>query len=97
MPERVTHGLVTFVHRFSLAGIEGVHKAGTYDVEMTEELIEGLSVNAWRRVAMTIVLPSETFGRASRQSLSIAAHVLEAAQRRDADLTQHDLKGSLTP
>lgn len=42
---------VTFLHPFTLQGLEGAQPAGTYVVETDEELIETLSLPAYRRVA----------------------------------------------
>ena len=40
MNERTTRKSVTFLHPFSLAGIDEILEAGTYIVETLEELIE---------------------------------------------------------
>ena len=55
---------MTFLHPFSLAGVEGEQAAGTYAVETVEEPIEGLSFVAYRRLSTTIVLPSPQYGAA---------------------------------
>ena len=54
MHERTTRKSVTFLHPFSLAGVDGKLEAGTYLVETLEELIEGLSFVAFRRDLTTI-------------------------------------------
>jgi hypothetical protein len=51
---RTARKTVTFAHPFALAGIDGVLPAGTYDVDTDEELIDGVSFLAWRRVATMI-------------------------------------------
>ena len=48
---------MTFTRPFSLRGTVGPQPAGSYVVETDEELIEGLSFPAYRRVATTIFLP----------------------------------------
>ena len=87
MSERTTHSAVTFRHPFTLAGVEGEQRAGTYSVETTEEPIGGLSQVAYRRVSTTIVVPSPTYGLASRQVVAIDPRDLEAAQKRDAEMS----------
>jgi hypothetical protein len=57
MIERITRKPVTFARPFVLEGIEGEQSAGTYDVEMVEELLEGLSFPAYRLMSASVVLP----------------------------------------
>jgi hypothetical protein len=54
---RTTRETVTFDRPFLLTAVDEVQPAGTYTVEVDEELIEGLSFLAYRRVATTIYLP----------------------------------------
>jgi hypothetical protein len=84
--ERTRRELVTFLHPFSLAGVEGEQAPGTYAVETVEEPIEALSFVAYRRVSTTIVLPSPQYGSASRQAIAIDPLDLETARKRDAEL-----------
>ena len=49
--------MVTFDRPFSLSAVDGVQPAGTYAVEIDEELMDGLSMLAYGRVATTIYLP----------------------------------------
>ena len=84
--ERTRLEQVTFLHPFSLAGVEGEQAAGTYAVETVEEPIEGLSFLAYRRLSTTIVLPSPQYGNASRQAVTVDPLELEAAQKRDGEL-----------
>ena len=85
MIERLSHQSVCFVHQFSLSGVDGSFPAGTYDVEVTEEQLEGVSFVAYRRVSTTIVLPGAGFANRSRQVVSIDPVDLEAALVRDAE------------
>ena len=71
MNELITRKSVTFLHPFSLAGIEEILEAGTYIVETLEELIEGLSFVAYRRVSTTIVTAGKGYGQAVRQVITI--------------------------
>jgi hypothetical protein len=54
MTTRTAQANLTFARPFTLAGIDGTLPAGTYRVDTDEELVEGLSFFAWRRVATTI-------------------------------------------
>jgi len=84
MEDRITHRLVTFLHPFSLAGVEGERPAGSYAVETTEAPINGLSCLGYRRVSTTIDLPSNLSAMLSRQRIDIDPRDLEAAAKRDA-------------
>lgn len=86
MHERTTRKSVRFLHPFSLAGVDGKLEAGTYLVETLEELIEGLSFVAFRRVLTTIVIAGKGYGGAARQVVTIDPRDLEAAQELDAEI-----------
>ena len=78
---RTTRESVIFTHPFILDGAEGVQPAGTYDVEVDEELIEGLSFLAYRRVATTIYLPLGSGAVGSHQAVRVDPGELEAVHR----------------
>jgi hypothetical protein len=82
---RTTREPVTFAHPFVLDGAEGVQPAGTYDVEVDEELIEGLSFLAYRRVATTIYLPLASGATGSHQAVRVDPRELESAHRDASD------------
>ena len=84
MTLRTSRRTVTFAQPFSLRGIDGIQPAGTYTVETDEELLEGLSFPAYRRVATTIFLPSRPGDLVSGQLVTIDPLQLEAAEQRDA-------------
>ena len=88
MPERITRRSVTFLHPFSLVGVEGLQAAGTYTIETVEEPIENLSFIAYRRVSTAIVLPSNNTPTLGRQVVIIDPRDLEAAEKRDAGMTE---------
>ena len=71
MHERTTRKSVTFLHPFSLAGVDGKLEAGTYLVETLEEAIESLSFIAYRRVSTTIEIAAKGYGQAVRQVVTI--------------------------
>ena len=73
---------VTFKHPFRIRGIDRLLPAGSYEVITDEEMIEGLSFAAFRRVATMIRIPAET-GRAV-EMISIGSVDLSDAQRIDA-------------
>ena len=54
---------VTFKHAFRIRGIDRLLPAGSYEVITDEEMIEGLSFAAFRRVATLIRIPAESGGR----------------------------------
>ena len=73
---------VTFKHPFRIRGIDRFLPAGSYEVITDEEMIEGLSFAAFRRVATMIRIPAET-GRAV-EMISIGSVDLSDAQGIDA-------------
>lgn len=86
MHERTTRKSVTFLHPFSLAGVDEKLEAGTYIVETLEEAIEGLSFIAYRRISTMIETAAKGYGRAARQVVAIEPRDLEAAQELDAEI-----------
>jgi hypothetical protein len=84
---------IVFRHPFSLRGWAEPHPAGTYALETEEELIEGVSFPAWRRVSTTItrhatqpqtmvqMLPVEPQDLARAQAADAAVDVAGAAER----------------
>ena len=58
MMTRTTRKTVTFRRPFSMSAIEKVQPSGTYTVDTDEELIDGLSFLAYRRVATLLHSPS---------------------------------------
>ena len=73
---------VTFKHPFRLRGVDRLLPAGSYKVITDEEMIEGLSFAAFRRVATLIEVPA-AIGRAT-ELISIGSVDLSDAQRIDA-------------
>jgi hypothetical protein len=97
MPLRTSREAVTFARPFSLRGVDGVHPPGTYTVETDEELIDGLSFPAYRRVVAVIFLPSRPGGTVDGRMASVDPRELRTALERDALPKQvvgdHDLGG----
>jgi hypothetical protein len=81
---RTTRETVTFDHPFSLCAVDGVQPAGTYTVETDEDLIEGVSFLAYRRVATTIYLPLRCGGPGSLQAVRVDPRELDEARGKAA-------------
>ena len=75
---RTTRESITFDRPFSVSAVDEVQPAGTYTVAIDEELIEGLSFLAYRRVATTIYLPLQS-GTGSLQAVTVDPQELTAA------------------
>jgi hypothetical protein len=76
---RTTRETVTFNHPFSLMAVDDVQPAGTYMIDIDEELIEGLSFLAYRRIATTIYLPLHQGSHGSVQAVRVDPRELTAA------------------
>ena len=72
---------VTFQHPFRIRGIDRLLPPGSYEVITDEEMIEGLSFPAYRRVATLIMVPA---GGSAMEMVSIGSVDLSDAQRMDA-------------
>jgi hypothetical protein len=78
---RTTRESITFDHPFSLTAVDKLQPAGTYAVDIDEELIEGLSFLAYRRVATTIYLPLVQDNHGSVQAIRVDPQELAAAHQ----------------
>jgi hypothetical protein len=56
MVTRTSSQQVTFRRPFLLSGLDSLQPAGTYTAEIEEELLETLSMPAWKRTATVILL-----------------------------------------
>ncbi|HYG86590.1 MAG TPA: hypothetical protein VD978_10055 [Azospirillum sp.] len=84
MLSRTSSRSVTFSHPFVLTGVDGVQPAGTYTVEIDEELVDGLSFPAYRRVATVMLLPARASAASVFQAATIDPLDLERAEQADA-------------
>ncbi len=84
MSERVARMSVTFPKPFFVEGLDREQEAGTYKVEIVEELIEGLSFQAYRVVSTSIVLPLSG-GAHSYQLVRINSALVRSALRKAED------------
>ena len=73
---------VVFNRPFVLTGIDQMLPAGAYRIVTDEELIEGISLPVYRRVATMIFVPAPTHGASSM--LTIDPLDLRAALERDS-------------
>jgi hypothetical protein len=84
MIERSRRTAVVFSKPFQLKGIDRMLPAGEYRVVTDEELIEGISVLAYRRVSTMIFVPGPMSGASSIEMVTIDPLDLRAALERDA-------------
>jgi hypothetical protein len=75
---------ITFRHPFRIKGIDRSLPAGDYEVITDEEMIEGLSFAAYRRVATMILVPSAPPHSSATEMISVGSVDLSDAQRVDA-------------
>ena len=85
MIQRTSRRDVVFRAPFFIDGIDGVHPAGTYAVDIDEVLLEELSFTAYRRVSTSITIPLPGSSGGSYRRHTIEAAALEAAQLRDTE------------
>ena len=84
MTMRSRREIITFKHPFQIEGVDRLLAAGAYEVITDEEMIEGLSFAAYRRVATMIVVPAAPPRNATMEMISIGSVDLSDAQRIDA-------------
>jgi len=83
MTMRSRRETITFQHPFRIRGIDRLLPAGGYEVITDEEMIEGLSFPAFRRIATMIVVPAAEQSL-TMEMISIGSVDLSDAQRMDA-------------
>ena len=81
MSIRTTRKIVKFGNPFTMEGVGRVLPAGNYEVVTDEELIEGPSFPAYRRVATMMLAPTQTSH--SIEMLTIDPRDFAAAVERD--------------
>jgi hypothetical protein len=91
MSERVARESVTFAKPFFVEGLNRDHAAGTYEVEIVEEQIEGLSFIAHRVVSTSIRLPIPGGGAHSYRQVRINSALVRAALRKADGGERHPL------
>lgn len=88
MTMRTRKKSVTFNKSFVLGGFDEVLPAGTYSVEMDEELLEGISFPVYRRILTLIHLHARSGSPGLTRTLPIDPKELEAALERDQAATE---------
>jgi hypothetical protein len=85
MTQRTVPSTITFVKPFHLSGFEEPLPAGTYKIETLEELIEGVSFPAWRRIETLLFLLQPPGQRKLTQVAVVDPVELEEARIRDQE------------
>jgi hypothetical protein len=84
MNVRTTRSTIIFRSPFYLKGVDRLLPPGDYRVVTDEELIEGLSFSAYRRISTAIFVPAPS--GSAVEMVTIDPLDLQAAQERDASL-----------
>jgi hypothetical protein len=85
MTSRTTQTVVHFSSDFRLPGFDAPQPAGDYRVDHDEELIEGTSRLAWRRIGAFLHLPAVATRASTQQLVPINPADLEAALAKDLE------------
>ena len=83
MKTRTSTKTVTFRRPFALGKFDEVLPAGDYSVETDEEILEGISFLAYRRIMTLIRLHAKSCSSGFPRALAIDPNELEAALVRD--------------
>ncbi|MET3662976.1 hypothetical protein [Aquamicrobium ahrensii] len=83
MTTRTTQTVIRFSSPFLLPGFDALQPAGEYRVDYDEELIDGVSRLAWRRVGAFIHLPAISMQLPTQQMAPINPADLDAALEKD--------------
>lgn len=86
MTARTTRTTLTFAAPFTLRGVEGVQPAGDYVVVADDELIDSVTVVAYRRVATTLCLPALAAPQTVTQLVAVSQTDLDVAVLKDRQL-----------
>jgi hypothetical protein len=97
MTKRTCSKTVTFKRPFVLAGFSEVLPAGSYYVETDEELIEGISFLAYRRILTLLHLPAKSGNSGLTRTLTIDPNELEEALKRDQVLLELPVGRDVSP
>ncbi len=80
---RTTRTTISFSQPFKLRNLDDIQPAGDYLLDTDEELIEGLSRLAYRRVATYLHLPSTSRPQTCTELLSVSPAELVATLEKD--------------
>ena len=84
MISRATTRTVIFRHPFMIEGLDGWQPAGSYVIEMEEELLQELSFPVWRRQHTAIRLPHRPGASVTEQVATVDPRAIDAALATDA-------------
>lgn len=84
---RTTRAVACFKEPFSLNAVAGVQPAGEYNVYYEDELIQGLSRVAYRRVSTILQTPAISSPQDQSRLVSISQTELDVALMKDSHLT----------
>ena len=88
MTMRSTRSTVTFSNPFTLSGYPGDLPAGDYEVLVEEELLQGLSFEAYRRTATYLTVRGRGSHAGRTELRAISEKDLKEALSRDAATTE---------
>ena len=83
MTTRTSEKTVMFRRPFVLDGYDEALPAGTYTIETDEELIEGVSFPAYKRILTLVHLPAPRGYPGRTQTLAVDPKQLDAVLERD--------------
>jgi hypothetical protein len=84
---RTTRTTVSFSSPFTLQNLQGVQPAGEYVILSDDELVEGLSRVAYRRLVTLFQTPAVSASQQPTQSFAISRTELDAALMKDQQQT----------
>lgn len=82
--ERIVREMITFEEPFFIEGLGRQYDPGTFELEIVEEQIEGLSFLAFRTVSTSIVLPRSKGSPQSYKVARIDPEIVRAARQASA-------------
>jgi hypothetical protein len=91
MTHRRTKTIVSFHHAFKISVLDEPLPAGTYEVEIEEELLEGATFVAYRLTGTVLHLPAAPDDAGPARAVKIDPADLEAAIRRDSGGRRSDI------
>lgn len=94
MSTRSKHSIVHFTAPFALRGVAEIQPPGEYAIDEDEELIDGISWPAYRRVATFIYLPSVGSNSRISRLITIDHSELEAALQQDGTRNVDEYDGT---
>jgi hypothetical protein len=88
MSIRISRSMVTFSHPFTLSGYSDELAPGDYEVAVEEELLQGLSFEAYRKTATYLTVHRKGNRTCCTEMREITGRDLEIALSRDRAFTE---------